>query len=283
MRSKIILLALLIYLTNVCCAKQYEYPYPGVIFEWVSVYEDVKYEKSDMSKVSMHIKFQPKYDLLYGKHPSDFKWQILDMPSNATFDEKYRIFRWQPNSSDSGLYSIKFIVTYNGFSDTMVYRISIIDQWESAFMPGLAAMAYMPDNRKELGVYRGISVNYLFYSWIHCNEKQGGSHGNFYFKLDVLMPEKKDSGTVFIYGFGLTSSFERNARRKFLIPFYGLEFSGLSHKAKSSVVFTPLIGVWLFSTPAFQIELQAGYHLPVKLFDDYKGFRSSLGLNLTFM
>ncbi len=56
----------------------------------------------------------------------------------------------------------------NTASKTMVVKVR--EEWESFFLPGLAATTYIPENHAELGIFNGISVNYVFLAWVHRNE-----------------------------------------------------------------------------------------------------------------
>jgi len=230
-----------------------------------------------------------------------YRWTITGAPSNASLDPTAMIFYWKPRTWHVGTHNITFTVTdgVNTASKTMVVKVR--EEWESFFLPGLAATTYIPENHAELGIFNGISINYVFLAWVHRNEKRGPSHGRLYFKVDILDSTEKDVEDMIYYAFGLDLSFERNPRRPFLIPVFGLEMGGsytsrlvktdegctvtaeddCMEKLGGVFHITPTFGVHLWSDRNFFVSLTGGYTFPVQDYENLRGWRVNLGLNFT--
>ena len=229
-----------------------------------------------------------------------YRWTITGAPSNATLDPTALIFYWKPRTWHVGTHNITFTVSdgVNTASKTMVIKVR--EEWESFFLPGLAATTYIPENHAQLGIFNGISINYVFLAWVHRNEKRGPSHGRLYFKVDILDSTEKDIEDMIYYAFGLDLSFERNPRRPFLIPVFGLEMGGsytsrlvptegctvsetetCMEKLGGVFHITPTFGVHLWSDRNFFVSLTGGYTFPVQDYENLRGWRVNLGLNFT--
>jgi hypothetical protein len=229
-----------------------------------------------------------------------YRWTITGAPGNATLDPTALIFYWKPRTWHVGTHNVTFTVSdgVNTASKTMVIKVR--EEWESFFLPGLAATTYIPENHAELGIFNGISINYVFLAWVHRNEKRGPSHGRLYFKVDILDSTEKDVEDMIYYAFGLDLSFERNPRRPFLIPVFGLEMGGsytsrlvptegctvteteaCMEKLGGVFHITPTFGVHLWSDRNFFVSLTGGYTFPIQDYENLRGWRVNLGLNFT--
>ncbi len=230
-----------------------------------------------------------------------YKWTITGAPENATLDPISMVFLWKPRSWHVGTHNVTFSVSDGLTSASRTMEIKVTEEWESFFLPGLAATTYIPAGHSELGIFNGLSISYVFLAWVHRNEKRGPSHGRLYFKVDILDSTEQDVPDMIYYAFGLDLSFERNPRRPFLIPFFGLELGGSytsrmvpvsesctpseeeSCMEKLGGVFhiTPTFGVHLWSDRNFFVSLSGGYSFPMQDYENLRGWRVNLGLNFT--
>ena len=65
-----------------------------------------------------------------------------------------------------------------------------------------------------------------------------------YLNTDLLWSTANSIGKLLTYSLGVDLSFERNARREFLIPYYGLDLGGLYLGSIGHVfVFNPFVGL----------------------------------------
>ncbi|MBU1240370.1 hypothetical protein KKF84_16825 [Myxococcota bacterium] len=238
---------------------------------------------------------------------SNMTWTVSHMPSGATFNTTTLEFIWKPRSWHVGSSFVTFTVSDGKQSASKTIEFKIKEEWEAFFLPGLSYTTYIPNNTKMLGTYHGVSINYILLAWVHRNEKRGPSHGRVYFKLDIMQGTKeildnknKDANDMIYWAFGVDLSFERNPKRPFAIPFFGLELGG-SYSArpyeddncslsagtcdnKLGGVFhiTPTFGMHLWSDRNFFVTVSGGYSFAVQDSDNLRGWRVNAGVNFTF-
>jgi hypothetical protein len=144
--------------------------------------------------------------------------------------------------------------------------------FEGVFMPGAGYSFYIPKSQDSLGTFGGFAVEFLVYGKVAQNDNSGPSHIRTYAKLNLMSSSKAGVSDLFLYGVGLDMSIERNPKRNFLIPYFGLELGGISQqKLGTSWQFTPILGVYVLSKQNLFINLQGGYMYPVNNFDMLQG------------
>lgn len=149
--------------------------------------------------------------------------------------------------------------------------------YETWFMPGIGYSMLFAKNQQSEGNYRGAFVQYTIYSHVRPNENPGPSHLRFYSKLSILNNE--DNSSMFQYGLGLSLSLERNPKREYFIPYFGLEFGGMKHKNLGNMVqFTPTFGLEIISKENLQFQFGGGYMYPSKSFEDLQGWTTQAGI-----
>ncbi len=154
--------------------------------------------------------------------------------------------------------------------------------FETYFMPGVGYTYYQPIAQDSLGSFAGFTIEYLIYGQNKQNERSGPSHVRFYSKLNILKSSKENISSMFMYALGLDLSIEKNPKRNFLVPYFGLEFGGLSQKSVGSTVqFTPLLGIHLLSQKNFFLNVRGGYVYPVSNFETLQGWFGQVGLNFS--
>ena len=174
--------------------------------------------------------------------------------------------------------------TFQAFAQNKEKEKPNIDaEFERAFMPGGGYSVFLPKGRDSLGTLSGAFIEFLFYSHVAQNDDAGPSHIRLYGKLNMLNSSKKDVTDFFLYAVGLDMSLERNPKRNYFIPYFGLEMGGISNqKFGTSLQFTPTLGVHLVSRQNLFVNLQAGYMYPVNNFDLLQGYNFQAGLNFSF-
>jgi hypothetical protein len=152
--------------------------------------------------------------------------------------------------------------------------------FETWFMPGLAYTYYQPKITDSLGYFSGLAVEYLIYANVQQSDSDGPSHVRFYSKFNILRSSKKEINSLFLYTIGLDLSLEKNPRRTFLIPYFGLEFGGMSQRNMGNTVqFMPTAGLHLLSRKNLFINTHAGYIYPIRNFESMQGWFAQIGAN----
>jgi hypothetical protein len=147
-------------------------------------------------------------------------------------------------------------------------------------VPGVCYSAYFPTSG-DYGSFHGVCAKYLIYSWISRRDNPLPGHGRFYAALDLLFSTEPDVSEMLTYALGLDLSFEGGAKRRFLIPYYGLEMGGMYQKSiRSLFQFTPVLGIHIFADDGVFVSLGAGYLLPTYKLEELHGPRVNLGANL---
>lgn len=187
-----------------------------------------------------------------------------------------------------------FLIAQNTHGDSLYYSgqwysradyDKVLDRAEKMdfstwFMPGISYSMYRPSARDSFGVFSGLTVEYLIYAKVEQNNHPGPSHVRVYSKLSILNSDKKPSSAMLQYAMGLDLSLEKNPKRNFLVPYFGLEAGGLSNRLfKTTFCFTPTIGIHLLSTRNLFVNVHAGYNYPINNFEMLKGWSYQAGLN----
>src|SRR5262245_29462045 len=154
--------------------------------------------------------------------------------------------------------------------------------WETFLMPGAQYSLYLPSARGAYGSFHGFSFELLLGAWIHQNDNRGPSHGRVYLNTDLLWSTADGVGKLLTYTLGVDLSFERNARREFLIPYYGLDLGGLYIGSIGHVfAINPFVGLHALGTRNVFVNLTAGYLFPTERLDDLAGWRFKVGVDFS--
>jgi hypothetical protein len=156
-------------------------------------------------------------------------------------------------------------------------------EFDRYFMPGGGYGVYIPKGKDSLGTLSGGVVEFLFFTRVAQNDDSGPSHVRLFGKLNLLNSSKKNVSDFLLYSVGLDMSLERNPKRNYFIPYFGLEMGGISNKNfGTSLQFTPMLGLHLISRQNLFLNVQGGYMYPVKNFDLLQGYMLQAGLNFSF-
>lgn len=152
-------------------------------------------------------------------------------------------------------------------------------EYEAYMAPGAQALVFSPAVAKKQP-YFGGGVQVSIAQWAHDNNDYGPSRGNVFFQASLLRSASSEH-VMALYEGGLTLSFERNANRRFAIPYFGFTMGGLSRRALPSAGFIqPLLGMHVLWTPNVMIDVQGGYLFPFTATDDLHGWRAQTTLRL---
>jgi hypothetical protein len=156
------------------------------------------------------------------------------------------------------------------------------NEWTTFFIPGVVFQTYSPDIQDSLGRFNGVVIEYLIAAWIHKNDNRGPSHGRIYTKVTFLKSNKENINDIFYWGLGLDLSLERNPKRNYLIPYFGLEFGDMFQRQFGNLVtITPTLGVHLYSSQNLFVNLTGGYIYPTRHIEELRGYTVQLGVNFS--
>jgi hypothetical protein len=152
--------------------------------------------------------------------------------------------------------------------------------FETYFMPGGGYSYFIPKGVDSVGNWGGVTIDYLFYAKVEQDDDPGPSHVRWYGKLSIMNSDKEGMKDMFLYSAGIDLSLEKNPNRNFLVPYFGLEFGGMSQKQLGSTVhFTPTAGIHVISRKNIFINVYGGYVYPIRNFDLIQGWYAQAGLN----
>jgi hypothetical protein len=208
------------------------------------------------------------------------------LPSGARLDRDSGIFSWQPTDDDIGELEVE--VTASDGSERVAQNLSVEvtpsdddtspSEWESYLLPGLGYALYAPHQRSQWGLLHGVALEVVGGAWIHRNDNRGPSHGRIYLSTELLNSTESGVPILFTYALGFSLSLERNPRRTWLIPVYGLDLGGMLHRDMGAhFQTTPYLGVHFYSNPNVFLSGRAGYRLVPTDLETLGGWHASVG------
>jgi hypothetical protein len=208
---------------------------------------------------------------------------VRGLPADATVtNAEHCHVEWKTTEDDKAKTDIAFAVSDGIATTTKTIQIRLEEKWESYLLPGVYYGLYRPVDHANYGVLHGTTIELVVASWIHRNDNHGPSHGRASLKVDLLSSTREGQPVAFMYALGVDLSIERNPSRRFLIPFFGVDIGGLTQKnMKHRFQVTPRAGVYLWTSRNLFVTLAGGYMLVPGQIETLRGWRASLGFNLT--
>ena len=196
------------------------------------------------------------------------KYSLERGPAGARFNPEYAALIWRPSSDDVGVHEVRVRASDAELSTVGVFSIEVREaggadsEWQSFLLPGIGYSIYAPRERDTTGTFQGLTLELLIAAWIHRNENRGPSHGRIYLSAEVLDSTEDAVPVLFSYSLGFSLSLERNPRRSFVIPNYGLDLGQIVHDEYGARFHaTPYFGIHLFSSPNIFLSTRLGYRL----------------------
>ncbi len=214
----------------------------------------------------------------------ELSFEAVRLPPGATLDARTGRLAWTPSDRQTGVHHLAVRASDGALSsDVAEIEIEVVEEWESKLLPGVYLGAYFPSDEATYGRYRGVVMELVLMAWIRRNENRGPSHGRVFVRGQILDSSRAGVPVTFIYGLGLDLSVERNPKRRWLLPFFGLEVGGLlqdglGHRFQT----TPHVGVHLFASRNIYVRAAAGYLIAPRELETLRGWHSTIGGNLTF-
>ncbi len=201
----------------------------------------------------------------------DLTFTVERLPQGAIFDARAGSIRWSPTVDDIGKHQLVATASDGSAQATASMGIEVVEtvqterstnEWTSFLLPGVGYSAYLPRERDRFGTFHGVTLEILIGAWIHRNNNRGPSHGRVYVLTELLQSTRTNVPMLFGYALGFSLSLERNPRRRWLLPVYGLEVGGIISEATGGYFQTvPYAGLHVYSSPNVFVNLRGGYRL----------------------
>jgi hypothetical protein len=155
---------------------------------------------------------------------------------------------------------------------------SVCRPWTAVFLPTAIGVTYAPNDAQ--GPWYGGGVEATFLAWSDNTPAFGPSQGRLRFDIAALRSTEMDAGTMAMYRGGAQVSIERNASRKWLIPYFSADFGALWTKATSSRLFVDGgLGVYVLYARAAIVSIEVDGVLPFSNPSRLGGARGELALS----
>lgn len=141
--------------------------------------------------------------------------------------------------------------------------------------PGLVGESFFPSRNTK---WWGAGLQVVLYGWSDNNERPGPGQGSVFAQFSALGASGVD-GQLFLLRAGTTLSFERNAARHWLIPYYGLAL-GAMHAGGSRGFAEASFGAYLLHSQHVVVSVDGGYLFPFSQIEEFSGIRAQLNVTL---
>ncbi len=139
----------------------------------------------------------------------------------------------------------------------------------SVMMPSVSGVGYAPNGN--LGAYWGAGLEADMFAWSHNNPAFGPSQGKLRVNVDYLKGSREGKNALF-YDVGMIVSFEGNASRRYLIPYAGFGFGGLTETDYGTrLAVDGSLGAFLVYTRPFVLTAEGSYFVPFTQVEALRG------------
>lgn len=146
----------------------------------------------------------------------------------------------------------------------------------AVLLPSAMGMVYVPGDGA-MGPWYGGGMQLVLFTWSDNSDRFGPGQGKVFFDLGVLGSSDERAGKMMMLRGGANVSFEGNASRSWLIPFFGFSFGALRESSIATQSFGEgLLGVHALYTPSLIVDIEGGYVIPFGNVDLLAGFRTQL-------
>lgn len=146
----------------------------------------------------------------------------------------------------------------------------------AVLLPSAMGMVYVPGDGA-MGPWYGGGLQLVLFTWSDNSDRFGPGQGKVFFDLGLLGSSDERAGKMMMFRGGANVSFERNASRSWLIPFFGFSFGALRESSIATQTFGEgLLGVHALYMPSLIVDIEGGYLIPFGNVDLLSGFRTQL-------
>ncbi len=155
------------------------------------------------------------------------------------------------------------------------------EPFATSFVPSAQGLAYAPLG-KGVGPYYGAGVEAVLFTWSNNAESFGPSQGKIRLDVGGLAPARDAQGALVLYRGGAVVSFERNAGRSWLIPYFAADLGGMHGRPFGGRVFADAsLGLYLLYTRNVMIDAEGSFVFPLSAFDRLAGPKAALTASLS--
>ena len=149
--------------------------------------------------------------------------------------------------------------------------------WTAMVPPTAIGVLYQPHAYH--GPWLGGGVEAAI-AWSDNSPAFGPSQGKLRFDIAALGSTVAEEGTMAMYRGGVQVSFERNASREWLIPYFAVDLGGVwANKIGSHLFADGGVGVYVLERRMWIIDLEADVVLPFTSADVLGGVRGQLAVS----
>jgi hypothetical protein len=146
----------------------------------------------------------------------------------------------------------------------------------TSFVPSAQGLAYFPLG-EGVGPWYGGGVEAVLFTWSNNADTFGPSQGKVRLDVGGLAPARDDQHAMVLYRGGAAVSFERNAGRPWLIPYFAADAGGMHARGVGGRVFADAsLGLYLLYTRNVMIDAEGSFVFPLSAFDRFAGPKATL-------
>lgn len=150
------------------------------------------------------------------------------------------------------------------------------EPFATSFVPSVQGLAYVPLG-KGVGAFYGAGVEVVLLTWSNNADTFGPSQGKIRLDVGGLAPARDEQNAMVLYRGGAAVSFERNAGRSWLIPYFAADLGALHARGLGGRVFADAsLGLYLLYTRNVMIDAEGSFVFPLTAFDRLAGPKATL-------
>jgi hypothetical protein len=150
------------------------------------------------------------------------------------------------------------------------------EPFATAFVPSVQGLAYFPLGRG-VGPFYGAGVEAVLFTWSNNADTFGPSQGKIRLDVGGLAPARDGQNAMVLYRGGAVVSFERNAGRSWLIPYFAADAGGMHARGLGARAFADAsLGLYLLYTRNLMIDAEGSFVFPLVGFDRLAGPKATL-------
>jgi hypothetical protein len=159
-----------------------------------------------------------------------------------------------------------------GCPDKGVPEKAACEPYGGFLMPSAMGFAYFPLKSGGLGPWLGGGAELVAFTWSSNSDGFGPSQGKIRFDVGGMASTRDGTSAMVFYRGGAAVSFEGNAGRSFLIPYFGGSLGGFNGKDLGGHAFADAeLGVYLLYLRGFILDAEGAFMFPFTDFDRLAG------------